>query len=560
MRCAPDSRAAGSLVKVIARLLLLVACAPAWAKAPLIGDVRFHDRFSGIDETGAFRGRVAVAVLILESTGPSSRFDWDAWRVQQVMDQMDGMLAWWNLQGAGQGLVLVPAPDHYGRVVEIGLEPLDGTHTSMQECQWDGAAMTALGYPDGCASAILDFNSDLAAAAGAQQAATIFVLDDGGTGATFQNGGTAWAWWGGPHCQVTYSNGGWGIDDLGMVAGHELAHVFHAFDEYSQPGYSVCSCDEHWNGCANDNCVQASGLFCDGWHDVCVMAPEQEEAWAAHHLCAATTCHLGWICVPETCNGLDDDCDAQVDEELGTEHCGTGACEHDAPRCVSGKLLPCDPLEGAGPEICNGLDDDCDGHTDTLSPGGRGRGEGVRCDADGDGYCDAAASCTGVSAGCPSGCGDCDDADPDVHAGRLERCNGKDDDCDGVTDGPGAQGCAVFFADADGDGYGADGSGACQCTATADHPAAQGGDCDDGDPARHDACGAPPDTSGTDGDAAGRDPGEGDPAVLVEPDEARESAGPGAGGCSTSAVPACAYSLITSALAALFLVRSRRRT
>ena len=537
-------------------LALLLACAPAWAQSPLIGDVRFPERFDDVRETSAFRGTVALAVLVLESKGPASRFDWDAWRVQQVMDQVDAMRAWWNAQGSGQGLQVIPAPDHYGRVVEIGLEPLDGTHLSTQQCQWYGAAMEALGFPDGCMGAVQDFDEAMAQAAGAPQAATLFVIDDGGTGASFENGGTAWAWWGGPSAQVTYSNGGWGIDNLGLVAGHELAHVFHAFDEYSQSGYSVCSCDDHWNGCANENCMPVTGLPCAGWHDVCLMAPEQQEAWATHHLCAATTCHLGWDCGAETCNGLDDDCDAAIDEELGTETCGVGACAHEAPVCVSGKLVPCDPLEGAGPEICNGIDDDCDGHTDSLPPGGGGMGGGALCDADGDGYCDAAGSCTGVSPGCPFGCGDCDDADASVHEGRQESCNGRDDDCNGVTDDPGALACTLYYVDADGDGVGAAGSGECLCAATADHPTPTAGDCDDADASVAAEChAAPPDEGAAEVVFFDADASTGD-----APTDDVENDGTSAASCAFSDRPLPLQFLTATALVAgLSLLRVRRK-
>ena len=49
---------------------------------------------------------------------------------------------------------------------------------------------------------------------------------------------------------------------------------------------------------------------------------------------------------------------------------------------------------------------------------------------------------------------DCDDADPSVYPGAEERCNGIDDDCDGVVDGPNSVDQMVFYEDADGDGYG----------------------------------------------------------------------------------------------------------
>jgi MYXO-CTERM domain-containing protein len=69
-------------------------------------------------------------------------------------------------------------------------------------------------------------------------------------------------------------------------------------------------------------------------------------------------------------------------------------------------------------ELCNGLDDDCDGVVD----------EGF--DVDGDGF---------------TTCGeDCDDTNADVHPGGAELCDGLDEDCDGVID----PGCACTDGDA----------------------------------------------------------------------------------------------------------------
>jgi Notch-like protein len=67
---------------------------------------------------------------------------------------------------------------------------------------------------------------------------------------------------------------------------------------------------------------------------------------------------------PEVCNGLDDDCDGVTDENLGIRRCGRGVCDHEVPACMAGVGLDCDPFEGATPELCNGLDDDCDGVVD----------------------------------------------------------------------------------------------------------------------------------------------------------------------------------------------------
>jgi hypothetical protein len=71
----------------------------------------------------------------------------------------------------------------------------------------------------------------------------------------------------------------------------------------------------------------------------------------------------------EICDGLDNDCDGAVDEDLGTTRCGLGVCDHESPNCVEGTPQVCDPLEGASAEICgNALDEDCDGDVDTCEP------------------------------------------------------------------------------------------------------------------------------------------------------------------------------------------------
>lgn len=74
-------------------------------------------------------------------------------------------------------------------------------------------------------------------------------------------------------------------------------------------------------------------------------------------------------CVPttETCNGLDDDCDGQIDESLSTLTGCTqvGLCSGSHKTCAFGTWSPCSlvPLT----ESCNNVDDNCDGTTDTMS-------------------------------------------------------------------------------------------------------------------------------------------------------------------------------------------------
>ncbi|MBL8914839.1 MAG: putative metal-binding motif-containing protein [Archangium sp.] len=106
------------------------------------------------------------------------------------------------------------------------------------------------------------------------------------------------------------------------------------------------------------------------------------------------------------------------------------------------------------PETCNGVDDDCDMQTD----------EGLTFvnyypDADGDSYgsssASAQSSCTPIS-GRVTNNGDCNDANASINPGRTEVCNQVDDDCDIQTD----EGLATqnYYVDLDSDGYGAMGS------------------------------------------------------------------------------------------------------
>jgi hypothetical protein len=126
-------------------------------------------------------------------------------------------------------------------------------------------------------------------------------------------------------------------------------------------------------------------------------------------------------------------------------------------------------------EICNGVDDDCDGSID----------EGCSIyyrDADADGY---GTSNTTVSAlSLPPGYvavnGDCNDWDASIHPGATEVCNFKDDDCDGTVD----EGCNVYYRDADADGYGLWDQQLRAMTLPAGYSTI-GGDCNDADASVH---------------------------------------------------------------------------
>jgi len=156
------------------------------------------------------------------------------------------------------------------------------------------------------------------------------------------------------------------------------------------------------------------------------------------------SCYPGGV---EVCDGLNNDCDGQIDEGnigliwygdadgdgYGNPNITTQACAQPLGYVgndtdCSDSCFSCHP---GGLEICDGLDNDCDGQTDEGNIGLT-----WYRDADGDGYGNASVQAQACSQppGYVANDDDCNDACASCHPDGIELCDGVDNDCDGQTD------------------------------------------------------------------------------------------------------------------------------
>jgi hypothetical protein len=142
----------------------------------------------------------------------------------------------------------------------------------------------------------------------------------------------------------------------------------------------------------------------------------------------------GAPCQPqsEVCNGLDDNCDGQVDEgcactDGASQGCysgpadtlNVGPCAQGTQFCKGGQWSPCADETLPSPESCDAVDNNCNGAIDDGNPGG-----GATCNAGLPGLCGQG------NTKCQNGQFVC----AQVNFPAAEKCDGLDNNCDGQSD------------------------------------------------------------------------------------------------------------------------------
>ncbi len=190
----------------------------------------------------------------------------------------------------------------------------------------------------------------------------------------------------------------------------------------------------------------------------------------------------------ELCNGADDDCDLQIDEDLPLftwfmdndgDGIGTGSSTESCAflpgyATIGGDCNDNDAtISPVANEICNNVDENCDG---VLNDG---LWIAAYIDADGDGYGANNISVDGLcelTAGYVGNNQDCDDSNPAIYSSAIEICDAIDNNCNGQIDD--GLPFVNYYNDLDGDGFGS-GLALNLCSNPGVGYVISNGDCDD---------------------------------------------------------------------------------
>jgi hypothetical protein len=186
--------------------------------------------------------------------------------------------------------------------------------------------------------------------------------------------------------------------------------------------------------------------------------------------------------VVEKCDGKDNDCDGDVDEDFPTkgQACDSGdsdLCKYGTLTCRGdGTGVECVNENPANvKEICDYKDNDCNGQTDEGWNGQLGQA----CDGNDSDLCkNGTITCKGDGTGT-----ECVNEMP---VNIPEVCDGQDNDCNGSIDPENSGGCTTYYHDGDSDGYGSSTmAGKCLCSKTGAYKVTDKTDCYDGNGNAH---------------------------------------------------------------------------
>ncbi|MFT5583898.1 MAG: hypothetical protein ACI9VR_001482 [Cognaticolwellia sp.] len=168
-------------------------------------------------------------------------------------------------------------------------------------------------------------------------------------------------------------------------------------------------------------------------------------------------------------DGVDQDCDLEelcyVDQDLDGYR--SELTQNDADWTCAGVGLVSATEPGG----------DCDDTDPLFNPGA----DESDCSDPSDYNCDGSVAYEDADLDGHAACEDCRDDDPWINPDASEVCDGQDNDCDGVADNDDALDAPLWFQDDDADGYGQGDVSTRACFEPAGN-AADGGDCEDGDP------------------------------------------------------------------------------